>query len=422
LYSLYLSPSIATNQELIALATEAVPPRWVKVEEADPVFDALFIQPDRGAGWGDPERRRADLGRAAAAGVRTIIVQYLAHGDDSLLGPGPGGSDETMELLDDAGRLGMDVWLGTREDPAIWEELEVPVGVWAAAADGGIAIAEEIAARYSTHPAFTGWYWTPEVVWATEPDAARLRSLTKITRRAVRALHKLADKPVAIVLGPSNRGWESIHGGAWCRYVDGSKAERLVVMDGVGTAHLDVAHLGRLYGTLRGCAERVGFELMADVELFGPGGLPPAPTRLHRQLSATLLFPHRRGAFDLGHYLAPGGEGARFWAAPGAAAELIKVEQSERDRRGARVEVAAPVHRVDITTQPPHPEAVELYAILDRGDAQYLGEPAQTHGPGRYQRTWIWRPPPGSEPVRTFEVVLRSEHEPGEWALIARGE
>lgn len=415
-----LPPTLLSNAELIAVSLEAVPPQWDDVGKASPVFDSVFIQPDREEGWEDPERRREDLKRAADLGVKTLIVQYLAHGAESLLAPRADGGDETADLLDDATRLGLEVWLGTREDPAIWDDLEVPVAVWSAAAAGGIAIAEEIGSRYAAHPAFTGWYWTPEVVWATEPKPARLRRISRITRHAVKKLRAAADKPVAVPVGASNLGSEGVFGGAWCRYLEVADADRVVAMDGVGTAHLDVAHLDRFYGALRGCAERLNIELIADLEVFGPG-VQPAPARLERQLIAAMGLPHRRAAFDLGHHLKPRSEAARFWANPSGPPATINTAESGRDERGARMEVASPAARVDVVTNPPHPEAVELYAILDQGDAQYLGEPLQTHGPGRYQRTWLWRPPPGSEPIHEFEVVLRGEEPPGHWEVMAVG-
>jgi len=416
-----IPPGLPSNAELIRIAEEAVPPRWDDVADASPVFDTVFIQPDREAGWEDPERRRADLQRAADRGARTLVVQYLAHGADSLLSPRADGGDEPRDLLDDAARLGLDVWLGTREDPAIWETTEVSLDVWSSAAAGGVDVARRIAGRYGDHAAFTGWYWTPEAVWAAEPDARRLVRLARITRRAVRALRDAADKPVAVPLGATDLGWTGVYGGAWCRYAEISEADRIVAMDGVGTAHLDVAHLGRFYGALRGCAETVGFELVADIEAFGPG-IPPAPTRLERQLVAAMGFAHRRAVFDLGHYLQPGSEGAAFWADPAGPPATIDTAEADRDDRGARIEVARPAARIDVLTQPPHPTSVELYAILDRGDAQYLGSPLETHGPGRYHRTWLWRPPEGSEPVREFEVVLRGEKTPGPWEVLAVGD
>ena len=245
----------------------------------------------------------------------------------------------------------------------------------------------------------------------------RLKALAKTTARAVQRLKAAADKPVAVVLGPADRGMQGIHGGAWCRYLDLAKPDRVVVMDGVGTGHLDVSHLDRLYRTLRGCAERHGFEVIADIEVFGPQSLPPAPVRLERQLKAAALHSHRRAAFDLGHHLAVGTEADRFWNAP-VQGNSLPVHDLARHGDGARFSVKAPPGRIDITTDPPHPDGVELRAGFALAEDRALGEAKQTHGPGRYQRTWVWRPRAGSETVTTFELSFQGKTPP-RWAVTA---
>ncbi|MCO4774232.1 MAG: hypothetical protein KDA24_29665, partial [Deltaproteobacteria bacterium] len=105
--------------------------RRARATAPDPSFvvDGAFYQPNLAQGFADPERRRSDLARLVRLGGRTVWLQYLAHGDHSLLEPFPERVDPVLGLLDDAQELGLSVWVGTREDPRLWSEDEVPLSV-----------------------------------------------------------------------------------------------------------------------------------------------------------------------------------------------------------------------------------------------------------------------------------------------------
>jgi hypothetical protein len=370
-------------------------------------LDFLFLQPDRQAGWGDASIVAADLDRAARRGVDTVVLQYVGHGEDDLLLDGFVGT-----VLDLAQQRGLQVWIGTWEDPAIWRSRTVPLGRWRKAAEAGVAAAARVAAQHGRHPAFAGWYWTPEAVWWNPPGRRRLESLTAVTADAVRKLRALADKPVAITLGPSGRGEGNLLMGSWCRYVEGVEPDVVVAMDGVGSGHLDVALLPGLYSALRTCADRAGARLWADLEVFSPDlATPPAPERLRRQAEATGLVD-AVGAFDLSHHLRRGPASAWWEDRPDRLRVLrdgpprLEPPRDWRARpalRQAQAVVSLPgsltVERVEFVLRGNPARSVTLSS-----GAQELGALVRHHGPGRDEETWVWT---GRATAARFALTVR---------------
>ncbi len=380
--------------------------RRLRESAPDPgfVLDGAFYQPDIAQGFTDPARRQADLGRLASLGGTTLWLQYLAHGDHSLLDPWPERVDPVRGLLDDAEEQGLVVWLGTREDPRLWDEGEVPLGVWKDAGDRALAVAEEAAARYGDHPAFAGWYWTPEVVWPGEPGPARARRLGRITSDHLRRLRSLVPgAPVAMAFGPGGTLGSEVPAAGWCRLMAAARPDVVVLMDGVGTGHVDVTQLDALYAAAAGCAARVGAKLVADVEVFGEGH-PPDPGRLRAQMEIAWRRADAVVAFDLPHHLAPDSVGVALWSGARPLRDALDVTE-ERQPAGdwlvtapslATVDLvptrAAPVGEVELVTRAPHPHEVSV--AIDQGAGLTPRGSLVAHaGPGRDELTWRWRPP-----------------------------
>ncbi len=423
------TPSGQSGPGLLAagLSARFLPDRAAREEALasapNPAFylDGAFYQPDIAEGFADPARRLADLRRMADAGARTIWLQYLAHGDFSLLDPWPERIDPVRGLLDDAESVGLGVWLGTREDPRIWAKDEVSPRVWKDAGDRALRIAEEAAARYGTHPAVVGWYWTPEVVWPEQPGPRRVQRLARITRTHVRLLRDLVPgRPIAVALGPGGRVDEELPTKGWCQWLETVRPDVVVVMDGVGTGHVDVTQLDGVYTAAAGCAERIGARLVADVEVFGPG-MQPDPVRLLRQMEAAARRASEIVAFDLPHHLKPDSVGARLLAGPLASGRPIGAQrvrapagdwaqdQPELATLDLVPDVPAGLTGVEIVTRFPHPEALSL--SLDGGEGFVVaGALEQFHGPGRDEVTWRWF---GDRRVHAARVTLRR----GEGAL-----
>lgn len=358
-------------------------------------LDGAFYQPDLSAGFGDPAVRQAELDRLRRLGGDTVWLQYVAHGDFSMLSPGPGRVDPVRAFLDEAAARDMKVWLGTREDPALWEKPEVPIGVWEEAGERSLEVAEEAVARYADHPALAGWYWTPELVWGAAPSWLRLERLARITRRQLAALRDLRpDIPVAIPIGPGGVVGSEIPTRGWCRWLEVVRPDAVVVMDGVGTAHVDISQADRVYAAARGCAERVGAQVVADVEVFGPG-LPPAPERLALQFAAAWRHGDRVVAFDLPHHLAPHTVAHEVLSAAPAPELPVQTTPLPADWSGvalATVDLSFPLARaasVEVITRWPRPAGVSL-AIERDGAWDVVGEMTPHHGPGRDEITWRW--------------------------------
>lgn len=398
-------PSWPLAALLLVVALVAVAPG---VARAQPAFDYLFWQPDLAGVGNDLTRVRSELDRAAAAGVRGIVVQYIAHGDQSLLDATlPDGRDPLRVLMDEAWARGLEVWLGTWENPAIWRTRAATLASWRSAMVRGTELAAVAADRYGDHPALAGWYYTPEAVWWAPPSGHRLERLTALTAEAVARLKALTGHPVAIVLGPSGRGEANLLPISWCRYVQGAAPDVVVVMDGVGSAHIDVMLAPALYQVMHRCAERAGATLWADVELFGPEWSTPSIERMEAQYAAARSHAPVVVGFDLTHHLAEGTAGARFWG--GERAPTGRLPTSEpvaepaglwsvarpRVRRGTvelRLEgPARRLPRVEVVVRG-EASAVTIEGLRVGGGLVEGGAASPEHGPGRDEWTWVWEP------------------------------
>lgn len=399
-------PSLLTA--LLGLALLASPAHAER-----PHFDSMFWQADLGAGFGDPARVGADLDRAVRAGVTTVVLQWLGHGEQDLLETKIDGKDPVQLFLDEAHSRGMRVWLGTWENPAIWSSRQVTLPTWRAAMVRGTEMAARAAQRYGKHPALAGWYYTPEAVWWRPPRGWNLERLTAITAEAVARLKGLTGHPVAIVVGPSGRGEANLLPISWCRYIEGSRPDVVVAMDGVGSAHLDVLLAPALYRVLHRCAERAGATLWADVELFGPDGATPSLERLWAQYDAARSGAGHVTAFDLPHHLPEGGAAARFWAGERSGEPGLALQPLERNPPGPWVTRQPRVRRgyADARLDGPPRRVGRVVAILRRAvqgvtvdglrpDGGVMGGGAMTasHGPGRDEWTWAWDVP-GVAPI-----------------------
>ncbi len=372
---------------------------------------------------------REDLDRASAAGTRGIVVQWIAHGEQSLLDAKlSDGRDPIRVLMDEAHARGLQVWLGTWENPAIWRTRNVPLAVWRKAMETGTELATVAASRYGDHPALAGWYYTPEAVWWTPPRGFRLERLTAITAEAVARLRVLTGHPVAIVMGPSGRGQANLLPISWCRYVQGADPDVVVVMDGVGSAHLDVLLAPALYQLMHRCADRAGATLWADVELFGPNWETPSLERLEAQYRAARDHASVVTAFDLPHHLADGTQGARFWRGERVDGARLAVGPLRREPDGAWSVLRPRVRRGVVEARLEGPaRRIDRVEVVLRGEARRVsveglqvgggivgeGDAVVEHGPGRDEWTWIWRPE-GTARLEGVRVTVQSGRRPAE--------
>ncbi len=416
-------PALALAVSL-ALALAASPARAQR-----PHLDSLFWQPDFEAGFGDPQRVGQDLDRAARAGVRTVILQWLGHGEQVLLDVRIDGRDPVQVFLDEAHARGIDVWLGTWENPAIWRTRQVSLPAWRAAMLQGTALAAAAAERYGDHPALAGWYFTPEAVWWRPPAGPALERLTALTAEGVARLKGLTGHPVAIVVGPSGRGEANLLPISWCRYLEGTRPDVVVAMDGVGSAHLDVLLAPALYRVLHRCAERVGATLWADIELFGPRWTTPSLERLWLQYDAARVGTGHVSAFDLPHHLAEDTAAARFWLGERPPANLLPVRPLERTPPGPWTTARPRVKRghVDVRLDGGAAEITRVEAIVRReakavsvdglrpdGGVMGGGQMSMSHGPGRDEWTWAWDVPGSPERLAGVRVRVEGGRHPPE--------
>jgi len=389
-----------------------------------PRLDLVFVQPD--IDFLDRSAMGADLDRAVELGVSEVIVQYLAHGDSRLPPIDPTHPDPVLWFLDLAHERGLRVWLGTWELAVTWRRDEVPLNIWRRIADLGAGLVEDVAGRYHGHPAFAGWYWTPEAVWPESPAPNRLEALTWTTKKALLRIRAASpNAPVAIVLGPSY-GEGNLLSRSWCRYIEATSPERVVVMDGVGMGHLDASLAGALYEQVDTCAARAGAVVVSDIELFGPEDLDLAPSRerMQRQYDEARAKTTVVGAFDLNHHLRPGTPGHAFLFddPPPARQSVPLVDPShnppEAWRERARLDYgihqaafadgAQRFTRLEVITREHHPEYVVAAAVGSDGALTDLGPASPEHGPGRNELTWTWEGPENGAAGVAFRMSTKS--------------
>lgn len=255
---------------------------------------------------------RRELDAARAIGLRTIIIQWLSHGNHEYM-PAGSGPDPTEHILRYADAHGLRVFVGLRGDEAWWSN-------WKDAAylDALAAASERIASlawkRYGHHRAFAGWY-IPTELWDAPFTDAQIAALRRFFRSISTHCKSLAGgKPVAIApffsgLTPPKRVSE-----IYAALLTDSNVDVLMLQDGVGARGWDTEIEERVvpyYQAFRDACLAAGVELWSDLECFRledrkTHAFGPAPAeRILEQLAAEAPFVRRFVTFDFFHYMSP---------------------------------------------------------------------------------------------------------------------
>lgn len=277
---------------------------------APPRLAGGFIQLQGGMLRLTPEDWSRELEAMHAAGLDTVIVQYLESGRRSYLPAGAGGPDPVGAILEFADGHGMQVFLGTKVDDGWWR--------WDAAylersLPDRKRLAAEIDKRYGEHPSFAGWYLAEELGGGLTPE--RVRLLRPYFRAQSDHCKALRDRPVAIA--PYFSEATTVEGlcTAYDALLDGAGIDVLMLQDGVGARGWDAdleARVVPYFRMFREVCGRRGVALWSDLESFRrsdpareTGFVPTTPERLVRQLEAEAPFVEKFVTFDFFHYMSP---------------------------------------------------------------------------------------------------------------------
>lgn len=287
-----------SRREMLALAAG-----WA-AGRSGPLVGGTFLQFWNVHKDWDAERWRALFGYLAELRVREVVIQWTRY-------DGIDYSAVTGRVLEEAGRLGMGVWVGLSHESSWWRALEEGAADEALrrTADAHVALASELDAAVRGQRAFRGWYLPEEIddVHWQGPAAVRLREHVKGLRRRLRPL---------AMSGFSNGRMAPAELGRLWRQVAGGGLDRVLFQDGIGAGKLTLENWP---GYLQALGRSLGRRLTVVVECFeaAPGGVgfqarPAGLQRIVRQLDLAGRYSKNSPlVFSLPEYATPlGGEAA----------------------------------------------------------------------------------------------------------------
>jgi hypothetical protein len=257
-----------------------------------------------------PDEWSRELDAMHAAGLDTIIIQYLQYGRQSFIPTEEKATDPTREILRFADAHGMRVFLGTKADDGWWnwdaDFLERSL------ADRKRLI-RAIHSRYAAHRSFAGWYLPEEVSGSLSP--ARVRLLRGYFRSQSDDCKALRNQPVAFAPYFSHLTSLDSMRTIYAELLDGAGIDVVMLQDGVGARGWDRDLEERIipfFRMFREVCNRRGVALWSDLECFQrrrpephSGFVPTTPARLIRQLRAVAPHVDRIVTFDFFHYMSP---------------------------------------------------------------------------------------------------------------------
>ncbi len=153
---------------------------------------------------------------------------------------------------------------------------------------------EELAARYSHHPSFYGWYWPNEACLTPYFEAPFVQYINSSSAHARRLT------PQARTLTAPYGTFRAVCDDTFLRQLENLDVDIIAYQDEVGCLRMDAEGSARAFATLRRAHDRVPQRaLWADVEVFAWEGKPnhqntpliPAPwPRVRAQLEAVTPF------------------------------------------------------------------------------------------------------------------------------------
>lgn len=242
--------------------------------------------------------------------------------------PKQDGKEPVAYLLDAAQKAGLQVWLGLylNEEPS-------SLSWWDAMTDAdfsetdkaaiehhvlrSIAVVNDLAAQYGSHPALGGVYYSIEVANNAFTPAANRPYLVSIIDRVAKAVHQaLPGKKLAIspFFNTALASAEEF-GAMWEEVLKNSELDIIILQDGVGVAPNTLTatndEISAYFRAVRKAADAAGKPLWGNAELFTNLGdrdnpqLIPAPIdTIRRQLQTEAPYVDKFVCFEF-HYLDP---------------------------------------------------------------------------------------------------------------------
>lgn len=287
-----------SRREMLALAAV-----WA-AGRSGPLVGGTFLQFWNVHKDWDGARWQALFGYLAELRVREVVIQWSRY-------DGIDYSALTGRVLEEAGRLGMGVWVGLAHESSWWKAQEegASEALLRRTAEGHLDLAGAMGGVVRGQRAFRGWYLPEEIDDVHWPGAGavRLREHVKGLRRRLRPL---------AMSGFSNGRMAPAELGRFWRQVAGGGLDRVLFQDGIGAGKLTLENWP---GYLQALGRSLGRRLTVVVECFeaaeGEAGFrarPAAMERIRRQVELAGRYSKNAPVvFSLPEYATPlGGEAA----------------------------------------------------------------------------------------------------------------
>ncbi len=243
--------------------------------------------------------------------------------------PNQGGKEPVAYLLDAAQKAGIQVWLGL-----YLNEESSSFSWWNAVTDEkfsetdkaaiehhvlrSIAVVNDLAAQYGSHPAFGGFYYSIEVANNAFNPTVNHPYLASIIDRVAKAVHQaLPGKKLAI--SPFfNTDFDNAEqfGAMWEYALKNSELDIIILQDGVGVEPNTLTgsndQISAYFRAVRKAADAAGKPLWGNVELFTNLGndrdnlqlIPSSIDKIRRQLRTEAPYVDKFVCFEF-HYMDP---------------------------------------------------------------------------------------------------------------------
>lgn len=278
-------------------------------------LDGTFIQYQPWMMKMDRAAWHKELEAMYAAGLRTVVIQWLQSDRVSYLPGSDSEPDPTAAILNFADEHGMEVWLGLAMDRRWWQEIESDAFLDELSAKCR-QTADRAGARYGRHASFRGWYIPPEPSDApyTAVQVARLRKFLGDIARHCKAISN--DKLVGFAPFLTGEHEPERVEQCYAQMLADSGVDVLMLQDGVGARGWDDcvhSRVNPLFRAIRNACLTNGVEMWSDIEVFRntskdpakPSFTPADVKRLGKQLAAEAPYVTRFVAFDFFHYMSP---------------------------------------------------------------------------------------------------------------------
>ena len=229
--------------------------------------------------------------------------------------------DPLGEILEAAGQVGFQVWLGLSLDPAYWQ------GQFNAdeSATANIALMLQLEALYGDSPSLAGYYLPEEIDDRSSVSPEVHTEMISYLVAMAEAAHELG-RPVMVAPYFGINPDAGAYAAWWDTTLSEASIDVIALQDGVGTRRTTAQQGVPVYRALKEVADRHGVELWSDLEVFWQThgwpvdelawqAVPTSIDNLIEQLALEAPYVSKFVAFDFTHYMSPrlGGPAAKLY-------------------------------------------------------------------------------------------------------------